>query len=93
VSCVTRESIILLGNERGSIDQQVFDDPLNDTIGKGKVVYGMGIAFAFGVRSGAGNRPVPSPGSQPARPFSRPEPPAECRQSAGLFWRSPGVHR
>jgi len=26
-----------------------------------------------------------SPGSQPARPFSGPEPPEECRQSAGLF--------
>jgi hypothetical protein len=26
-----------------------------------------------------------SPGSQPARPFSRPQPSAECRQSAGLF--------
>jgi hypothetical protein len=25
------------------------------------------------------------PGSQPARPFSRPQPPAECRRSAALF--------
>jgi hypothetical protein len=28
VSCVTPELIILLGNEHGSIDQRVFDDPL-----------------------------------------------------------------
>jgi hypothetical protein len=34
-----------------------------------------------------------SPGSQPARPFSRPEPPADCRQSAGLFAFRLGVHR
>jgi hypothetical protein len=26
-----------------------------------------------------------SPGSEPARPFSRPQPPANRRQSAGLF--------
>jgi hypothetical protein len=29
--------------------------------------------------------PRRSPGSQPVRPFSRPQPPADRRQSAGLF--------
>jgi hypothetical protein len=33
-----------------------------------------------------------SPGSQPARPFSRPQPPADRRQSAGLFAYSLRVH-
>ena len=33
-----------------------------------------------------------SAGSQPARPFSRPQPPADRRQSAGLFADSPGIH-
>ena len=33
-----------------------------------------------------------SPGSLPARPFSRPQPPADRRQSAGLFAYSLRVH-
>jgi hypothetical protein len=49
--------------------------------------------------SGGGTASMPvrekrprSPGSEPARPFSRPQPPADRRQSAGLFAYSPGVH-
>jgi len=33
------------------------------------------------------------PGSQPARPFSRPQPPADRCQSAGLFAHDLAVHR
>jgi hypothetical protein len=49
--------------------------------------------------SGGGTASMPvrekgprSPGSQPARPFSRPQPPANRRQSAGLFAYSLRVH-
>jgi len=49
--------------------------------------------------SGGGTASMPvrekgrrSPGSQPARPFSRPQPPADRRQSAGLFAYSLRVH-
>jgi hypothetical protein len=46
---------------------------------------------------GTGSMPVRekgrrSPGSPPARPFSRPHPPVDRRQSAGLFAYSLGVH-
>jgi len=49
--------------------------------------------------SGGGTASMPvrekrrrSPGSPPARPFSRPKPPADRRQSAGLFAYSLRVH-
>ena len=49
--------------------------------------------------SGGGTASMPvrekgrrSPGSPPARPFSRPQPAADRRQGAGLFGHSLGVH-